>query len=36
MPAYEQMTPAQLDELWAYTQWLQETDGGYQGEATPW
>jgi hypothetical protein len=36
MPSYEQMTPAQLDELWAYAQWLQETDGGHQGDATPW
>jgi len=36
MPAYEQMTEIQLDELWAYTEWLEDTGGGYQGDANPW
>jgi len=36
MPSYQQMTPAELDDLWAYTRWLQETGGGYQGNAAPW
>ena len=36
MPAYEQMTTPELDELWAYTQWLHETGGGHEGDATPW
>lgn len=36
MPAYEELTPEQLDSLWAYTKWLAETDGGHRGEIASW
>jgi len=36
MPAYREITPDQLDTLWAYAQWLRETDGGHRGEIAPW
>ncbi len=36
MPAYSESTAKELDELWAYVQWLQETDGGRLGAAAPW
>jgi len=36
MPAYGRLTTAELEELWAYAQWLQETDGGHRGAASPW
>ena len=36
MPAYEELTPEQLDSLWAYTEWLAETDGGHRGEIAAW
>ncbi len=36
MPAYRHLTPAELDSLWAYVQWLKETDGGYNGEIASW
>jgi hypothetical protein len=36
MPAYEEMTTEQLDSLWAYTQWLAETDGGHRGKIASW
>jgi mono/diheme cytochrome c family protein len=37
MPAYEEeVTPEQLDGLWAYVQWLKETDGGHRAEIAPW
>ncbi len=36
MPAYQELTPEQLDSLWAYVEWLRETDGGQQGEISPW
>lgn len=28
MPAYRRFSPADLDDLWAYTRWLEETEGG--------
>ena len=36
MPAYRDMTTGELDNLWAYFQWLEETDGGHRGEIQPW
>jgi mono/diheme cytochrome c family protein len=36
MPPYRELTPEQLDGLWAYTEWLKETDGGHRGEISPW
>lgn len=36
MPAYEELTPEQLDSLWEYTQWLAETDGGHRGKIASW
>ncbi len=36
MPAYRELTPEQLDGLWAYAVWLGETDGGHRGEISPW
>jgi mono/diheme cytochrome c family protein len=36
MPAYREITPDQLDALWAYTKWLEESDGGHRGEIAPW
>jgi mono/diheme cytochrome c family protein len=36
MPAYAGLTREQLDDLWAYVEWLAETDGGHQGEISPW
>jgi mono/diheme cytochrome c family protein len=36
MPAYREITPDQLDALWAYAQWLKETDGGHRGEIASW
>ena len=35
MPAYRDFTDEQIDELWAYVQWLAETQGGSLGEQ-PW
>ncbi len=35
MPAYKRFTEEQIDDLWAYAQWLAETNGGSEGEA-PW
>ncbi len=35
MPAYPALTDAELDDLWAYVQWLAETGGGYQGGVRP-
>jgi len=29
MPAYPELTRQQLDDLWSYTQWLGETEGGH-------
>ncbi len=29
MPAYREMRPDELDDLWAYVQWLRETGGGW-------
>jgi len=28
MPAYRRFSPADLDDLWAYTRWLEESGGG--------
>ena len=36
MPAYPVLTNAQLDNLWAYAAWLQETDGGHRSEIRQW
>ncbi len=36
MPAYKKLTSRDLDSLWAYVQWLEETDGGYKGGGNPW
>ena len=36
MPPYKNLTSSDRDELWAYAQWLEKTDGGYQGVANPW
>jgi mono/diheme cytochrome c family protein len=36
MPAYRELTAEQLDDLWAYVEWLEETDGGHRGEVPPW
>ncbi len=36
MPPYRELTPEQLDSLWAYTLWLEETDGGHRGEILQW
>lgn len=36
MPAYRSFTPAELDALWAYVQWLTRTDGGHSGGVRPW
>lgn len=36
MPAYREMTQEQLDNLWEYTQWLKETEGGHRGEIASW
>jgi len=32
MPAYPELTPQQLDDLWSYAQWLSETNGGHQAD----
>lgn len=32
MPAYPTLADAELDDLWAYTQWLDQTGGGVQRE----
>lgn len=36
MPAYKNLTSRDRDDLWAYVQWLDETDGGYKGGGNPW
>ena len=36
MPRYRDLTPEQIEDLWAYVQWLEETDGGHNGEIFPW
>lgn len=36
MPAYGNLSSAELDDLWAYTRWLQETGGGHEGKPAPW
>ena len=36
MPAYKSLTSRDRDDLWAYVQWLDETDGGYIGGGNPW
>jgi len=36
MPAYKNLTSRDRDDLWAYAQWLAETDGGYKGGENPW
>ncbi|MBD3868741.1 MAG: c-type cytochrome [Acidobacteria bacterium] len=35
MPAYAELTVEEVDDLWAYAQWLAETSGGSAGEL-PW
>jgi len=32
MPAYRNLTPSQLDDLWAYARWLERTGGGVNAE----
>jgi mono/diheme cytochrome c family protein len=36
MPAYRELTSGELDDLWAYVQWLAETDGGHRGDIASW
>lgn len=36
MPTYRNLRPSELDDLWAYTRWLQETGGGHEGKPAPW
>lgn len=36
MPAYGQMREDELDDLWAYAEWLRETGGGFKGVGKPW
>ncbi|NIQ30679.1 MAG: hypothetical protein GTN89_09960 [Acidobacteria bacterium] len=36
MPPYPDLTQEELDNLWAYVEWLQETDGGLRGKIQPW
>jgi len=36
MPAYRDLTSEELDDLWAYAEWLGETDGGHAGVDPPW
>ena len=36
MPAYEALEPDELDDLWAYVEWLRETDGGREGAQRTW
>ncbi len=36
MPAYRELTQDELDNLWAYAQWLKDTDGGHRGEIASW
>ncbi len=36
MPAYANLRSADRDDLWAYVQWLDETDGGTKGAGNPW
>ena len=36
MPAYKQMKSRELDDLWAYVQWLGKTEGGTKGGSNPW
>lgn len=36
MPAYAGLSDAELDDLWAYVQWLARTDGGHLGVEQPW
>jgi mono/diheme cytochrome c family protein len=36
MPAYRDLTRDELDALWAYFRWLEETDGGHAGDIASW
>lgn len=36
MPAYRDLASEELDALWAYLRWLEETDGGHAGEIASW
>jgi mono/diheme cytochrome c family protein len=36
MPAYQNLTSSDRDDLWAYVQWLSATDGGTTGGTEPW
>ena len=36
MPAYKNLTSRERDDLWAYVQWLDGTDGGHIGGGNPW
>jgi mono/diheme cytochrome c family protein len=36
MPGYGELTTEQLDDLWSYVEWLEDTDGGHRGEIAPW
>ena len=36
MPAYKSASLAELDDLWAYVEWLRETEGGYDGVEPSW
>jgi hypothetical protein len=35
MPAYARFTTTDLDQLWAYTRWLERTGGGVRAESNP-
>jgi len=36
MPVYSVLTPAELDDLWAYAGWLRDTGGGVTAEIGAW
>lgn len=36
MPAYRALAPSDLDALWAYTRWLEQSEGGHRGGSRPW
>ncbi len=36
MPAYGRLNRGQLDDLWAYVEWLEATEGGAEGGGAPW
>jgi mono/diheme cytochrome c family protein len=36
MPTYDSLSAQEVDDLWAYAQWLAETDGGHRDVKKPW